>query len=190
MTLQVETKVQWELDSKASQFNVQAFAEGLASVLAHCPKFAIRDFVGAIEGPPASLNDASLCLRVAANSLELMDHVTPDDRRAIDRMMFNEVLETRIFPEVRFESTRVLAARLSENMHRVTMTGNLTIHGVTNQHAIVANVVTSDDTLRAYGETQIRQSDYGIAKASVAGGTLKVRDELKFGFFLIARRRN
>jgi hypothetical protein len=36
----------------------------------------------------------------------------------------------------------------------------------------------------------LRQSDFGVAIASVAGGALKLKDDLKFGFFLIARRKN
>jgi hypothetical protein len=43
------------------------------------------------------------------------------------------------------------------------------------------------DTLRAYGEFSIRQSDYGIAPVSAAGGTLKLKDELKFNFDITAR---
>ena len=32
------------------------------------------------------------------------------------------------------------------------------------------------------------QSDYGIRVASIAGGTLKLQDELKFSFYVVARK--
>jgi hypothetical protein len=34
----------------------------------------------------------------------------------------------------------------------------------------------------------VKQSKYDIAIASIAGGTLKMRDELKIAFFIIAKK--
>ena len=42
--------------------------------------------------------------------------------------------------------------------------------------------------LRASGEFTVRQTDYGIKPVSVAGGALKVKDELKFSFDIVARK--
>ncbi len=44
------------------------------------------------------------------------------------------------------------------------------------------------DTLRAQGELTIRQTDFGIKPVSVAGGMLKIKDELKCSFDLLARK--
>jgi hypothetical protein len=44
------------------------------------------------------------------------------------------------------------------------------------------------DTLRAAGEFSIRQSDYEIRPASAAGGTVKLKDELKLSFDVAARK--
>ncbi len=38
--------VRYSMDPAQSQFTVHAFASGLAAVVAHNPKFAIRDFSG------------------------------------------------------------------------------------------------------------------------------------------------
>jgi hypothetical protein len=46
----------------------------------------------------------------------------------------------------------------------------------------------NEDMLRAYGEFSILQSNYGIPLVSVAGGTLKLKDELKFTFDIVARK--
>ena len=40
------------IDAKTSLFTVQAFASGWLSVVAHSPKFAVRDFVGEMEFVP------------------------------------------------------------------------------------------------------------------------------------------
>jgi hypothetical protein len=42
--------------------------------------------------------------------------------------------------------------------------------------------------LRASGEFALKQTDYGIKLVSVAGGALKLKDELKFSFEIVARR--
>ena len=34
----------------------------------------------------------------------------------------------------------------------------------------------------------MKQSEYDIAIASIAGGTLKMRDELKIAFFIVAKK--
>ena len=44
------------------------------------------------------------------------------------------------------------------------------------------------DTLRAQGEFDVRQTDFGIKPVSVAGGTLKIKDELKCSFDLLAAK--
>ena len=46
------------------------------------------------------------------------------------------------------------------------------------------------DILRANGEFTLRQTDYRIKLASVAGGALKLKDELKFTFDIVARRKS
>jgi len=44
------------------------------------------------------------------------------------------------------------------------------------------------DMLRASGKFSLMQSDYGIKPISVAGGALKVKDELQFSFEMVLRK--
>ena len=44
--------------------------------------------------------------------------------------------------------------------------------------------------LRAFGEFSLRQSDYGIKPVSAVGGGLKVKDEVKFTFDIVARKQS
>ena len=44
------------------------------------------------------------------------------------------------------------------------------------------------ETLRAAGEFSIRQSDYEIRPVSAAGGTVKLKDELKLALDIMARK--
>jgi polyisoprenoid-binding protein YceI len=190
MSPQSGATVQYAIDPRASQFTVQAFASGLISAVAHSPKIAIRDWTGNVSFVPEILKDASLKVVVKASSLEVLDELRDSDRREIHRVMNHEVLETRSFPNVEFESSSISVDRLKETLHRVNVVGQLDLHGVTNSQSLFAQVAFAVDSFRAYGEFTLLQTDYGIRVAAVAGGTLKLQDELKFTFYVVARKKN
>jgi polyisoprenoid-binding protein YceI len=188
MTPQNES-VHYVIDARASQFTVQAFASGLISAVAHSPKIAIRDWSGDVDFVPETLREARLKVAVKTASLEVLDELRDGDRREIHRVMNNEVLETARFPQAVFQSSNVAVERLKETLHRVNVTGGLELHGVTNNHSFFAQLAFGVDSLRAYGEFTLLQTDYGMHIASIAGGTLKLQDELKFTFYVVARKK-
>jgi hypothetical protein len=55
MVLTSAPSVCYVVDKRASQFTVQAFASGLAAVVAHSPKIAIRDWTGEARFTPGTL---------------------------------------------------------------------------------------------------------------------------------------
>jgi polyisoprenoid-binding protein YceI len=98
------------------------------------------------------------------------------------------VLETDRFPEIAYESSEVRLEKQKEDLYRASVVGKLTLHGVTRDHGFFSQVALGSDTARAYGNFTVRQSDYNIRIASIAGGALKLQDELKFSFYVVARR--
>jgi hypothetical protein len=176
-------------DSKSSQVTVQAFAEGLAGIADHRPRFTVREFSGEVKFSVDRPEEGSVVLKARAGSLEIMDDVSEHDRREIERVMFEEVLHPEVFPEVFFRSARVLCSVVLENRYRADVAGTVNLGGVENEQSIEAQLVLSEGSLRAYGEFRLRQTDYGLAIASVLGGAVRLKDELKFGFFIVARRR-
>jgi polyisoprenoid-binding protein YceI len=56
--------------------------------------------------------------------------------------------------------------------------GTLTLHGVRKQ--ITVTLKKSND--RYIGSTKLKQTDYGMKPVAVAGGTIKVKDEVKVEF--------
>ena len=179
----------YSLVAGESRFTVQAFAEGLFSSFGHDPVIAIRDFEGEVEFIPGTLEGASVRMTIKADSLAVLDDVKEKDRIEIERMMRDEVLEVSKYPEIVFESTNVTASRVAEGRYRARVIGNLTMHGVTGRNLWVsAEVTMSDGALRAQGEFSLKQTDYKIRPISVAGGTLKVKNELKFKFDITARK--
>ncbi len=67
------------------------------------------------------------------------------------------------------------------------MEGSLTLHGVTRPRLISAQLFVTGDTLRAQADFPLRQTEFGIKLVSVAGGAIKVKDELKCAFDILAR---
>jgi len=180
--------IRYTIDTRTSQFTVQAFASGLISAVAHSPKIAIRDWTGAIQVGSNSLEHASLKVRVNAASLEVLDELADSERRELHRVMNRDVLESAEFPEVTYDSTEVVAERLREDSYRLNVRGRLALHGITNDLDFVAQASLGVDSVRAHGSFTVLQSDYNIRIASIAGGTLKLQDELKFSFYVLARK--
>jgi polyisoprenoid-binding protein YceI len=178
------------IDARASLFTVQAFAAGIVAVVAHSPKFAIREMVGEMDFVPETMEKASLQLTINVGSLEIMDEVSAMDRREIERVMFDEVLQKSVYPRIEYKSSRVSASKTGENVFRVNVNGDLTLHGITRGVGLEAQVVAGEDTLRAQGSFTLMQSDYGLRIASVAGGTLKLKDELRCAYFILGRRQD
>src|SRR5271155_2560227 len=106
--------VRFAIDTNKSLFTVQAFAAGIIAVVAHSPKSAIRDFTGEMEFIPGSMQKASVRLTISVGSLEIMDEVSKSDRREIERVMFDEVLQKSKYPKIEYESSRVSASKTGE----------------------------------------------------------------------------
>jgi polyisoprenoid-binding protein YceI len=177
------------LDPVLSRFTARAFATGLLASLGHNPSFAIRHFAGEAKFAPDAPEQASVRVIVQAGSLELTDQVSDKDRREIERTMQNEVLQVARFPEIVFEASNPSLSKGGEGLYWAIITGKLTLHGVTQSQQITAQVSISNNQLRASGEFTVRQSSYGIKPVSVAGGTLKLKDDVKLTFDLVAHKK-
>ena len=62
------------------------------------------------------------------------------------------------------------------------------MYGVTRRLVVPARLIFMGETMRAFGEFSLKRIDYQIQLAAVAGGAVKVKDELKFSFDLLARK--
>jgi polyisoprenoid-binding protein YceI len=180
--------VHYRLDPAASKFTVQAFAEGLLSLFGHDPMFGVKDFQGEASFVPETFENASLKLTINANSLRVVNDVKEKDRQDIERTMRDEVLETGKFPEIVFQSNNVSLSRIGEGRYRARVIGDLTLHGVTQSNISINGEVTlNNDGLKTKGDFVIKQTDYKIKLVSVAGGTLKIKNEVKGRFDILAR---
>ena len=186
---QAEAAVRYQIDTKRSTFTIQAFSTGLLSAFGHNPRIAARDVQGdvtlAMSG--GTLQGAALHLGIRADSLEVIDDISAKDRQEIERQMKQDVLDTGHYPEILYECSKVTGNGNGDRFG-ATLQGELTLHGETHSQSVSARVVISGDSLRASGEFTVRQSGYGIAPVKVAGGAIKLKDEVKCTFDIAARK--
>lgn len=176
------------LDEDVSRFTVRAFATGFLSAMGHNPNIAIREFSGKVNFDPSAPAQASLQITIRADSLEVTDDISSKDRKEMEATMNEKLLETSIYPAITFESTGTSAENLGGGRYKIALKGNLSLHGVTRALPVTAQVTHNGDMLRAYGEFSILQSDFKLPSIQVAGGALKLKDELKFTFDIVARK--
>lgn len=178
-----EATVKYRLDAAQSKLTVQAFAEGLLSAFGHSPVFLVQEFSGEAQINPETLANPAARVVASAHSLTVIDDVKAKDRQEIERTLRNEVLEVDKYPEIVFQSTNISLSRIGQGRHRVRIIGDLTLHGVTQSNLwIYAEGSLSEDNLRVSGDFTLKQSDFQIKRVSVAGGTLRVKNEVKVTF--------
>jgi len=183
--------MRYRVDASRSRFIAQAFAKGLFSPFGHNPRLAIQSFEGEAEFNPDAPNAASLCMKARADSLSVIDDISEKDRREIERMTREEALEAARYPEIVFQSAIVAARQVAEGrrqaQYQVRINGVLSLHGVTRELAIDVMALFEEDELRARGGFPLRLTDFNIRPISVAGGLLKLKDEVQLSFDILAQ---
>lgn len=177
----------YQASAAESRFSVQAFAGGLLSAFAHNPTFVVRRFTATLEfdpDSPAAGTTASIELAAEAESLQQTDSVKASDREEIERTMRGQVLETAKFPQIAYRSTAIAADKVTDGWFRLRIDGNLSLHGVTKDHAMEATVRTSESQLRFTGDTTIRLSDFRVRKVTALAGAITLKEEVKLSFDL------
>ena len=181
------TLAHYVVDAKASRFTVQAFVTGLLSAVGHNPTMSIRNFSGDVNFSPEALQGSAFRLSIKTDSLSVQDDVSDKDRREIERLMNEQVLEITKYPEVLYEAPTVSISKLGDSLYSAALDGNLTLHGVTCRQPVTARIAVFGSMLRASGNFTLKQADYQIKPISLAGGALKLKDELKLSFEMVAR---
>jgi polyisoprenoid-binding protein YceI len=180
--------VRYTLNPGLSRFKVQATASGLLSAFAHNPVILIPAFSGEVRFDPASLDSAYLRMVIDAGALDVSDDMNDKDREEIRRLMYEEVLDSGSYPELIYECSSVTGSSVGQGRFWLTLNGELTLHGVTRPQPVGATLAVDNKTLRASGDFSLRQSDYQIKLVSSIGGALKVKDELRCSFNIVAEK--
>ena len=166
------------IDVERSTLTVFAYKSGLFSAFADDHVIRAPIASGSVS-PDVPLG---VDVRVRSASLTVLDPALAAGKRAEvqARMLGPEVLDSARYPDIVFTSTAI--AFLGTD--RWTVTGRLTIHGVTRPTTF--SVAQRDGRYR--GTALVRQRDFAIEPISIAGGTVKVKDEVKVEFDIVMQR--
>lgn len=165
------------VDADRSKLTVYVYKSGLFSA------FADDHVIDApiARGTLSADGTLSVAIEVQAASLVVRDPKLSAGKRAEvqARMVGPEVLDTERFPSIAFASDRVEAS----GTDRFTVSGRLTIHGQTRPVSFAAVRASG----RYTGSVSVKQRDFGMTPISIAGGAVKVKDEIKIEFDIVSR---
>ena len=160
------------IDPQHSSLKIYVSKSGLFSAFAHNHEIEAPISSGAVQ--PSE--NASVELSVDARKLQVLDpEVSESSRAQIQKTMEgSQVLDADRFPEIHFRSTEVA----SKGTGHWLLHGTLDLHG--QSRPVAVDVVLKDGLYR--GSATFKQTTFGITPVTVAGGTVKVKDELKIEF--------
>jgi len=104
-------------------------------------------------------------------------------------MLSDQVLDVQRYPTITFQSRQVSVAKQSGDQMTLHITGDLTLHGVTQPLDVTVTVQLTGDVLRASGKTSVQQSHFGIKPVTAGAGTVRVKDDVEVMFSITAKRR-
>jgi polyisoprenoid-binding protein YceI len=159
------------IDTAQSRLLIHVSKTGVFSGFADKHEVEARIARGTLDPKSGQLR-----LSVDSRQMQVLDpQLPPDKRRQVqERMLGPEVLDSAHFPEIIFESTHVEHGQEGA----VVVNGRLSLHGVTKPISLVAHLKNG----RYTGTFTLKQRDFDIIPVSIAGGTIKVKDELAIEF--------
>jgi polyisoprenoid-binding protein YceI len=164
------------MDTDRSLLTVHVYKAGLFSVFAHNHEIRATIASGAF-----SEDNPWVEFTLDARKLRVLDLEASDgERKDIQATMLGpKVLDSERFPEIRFRSTSI--HRMAEGKWAVQ--GDLTLHGQT--HPVKVEVESQAGRYR--GSAEFEQKDFGMVPVSVAGGSVKVKNQVRVEFEIVGK---
>jgi polyisoprenoid-binding protein YceI len=163
------------IDVNNSSLKIRVFKSGVFSAFAHDHEIEAPIEEGKID----SSSSPSVQLRVDSRKIRVLDpEISADSRAGIQHTMDGTtVLDVEHFPEISYRSTAITKTGDAHwEVH-----GDLNLHGK-NQPVVVA---VSLEAGHYRGSASFKQSAFGITPIRIAGGTVKVKDEVKIEFDVV-----
>lgn len=158
-----------QIDPKKSIFTIHVGKSGLFPGLGHEHLVeALIESGSLTEGPNAGIQ-----FTIDARKMK----VRPEkDQAQVQRTMQKSVLESDKYPKIVFKSIKVVPS--GQAAYQVS--GNLTLHGVTKNLKLRVRLQQG----AFLGSTTLRQTDFNIKPVTVAGGMVKVKNEIEIAFVI------
>ena len=165
-----------DVDAGHSRITVKVEKTGLFSAFAHNHTIQVPIASGKLD---AKKRTATLTFNT--KEMKILDEGVKDSEKAeIEQTMKSDkVLDVQRFPEIRFQSTSIVP----QDGGRYQVHGDLSLHGTTRP--IEFPIVYAK--ARYAGSVKLKQTEFGIAPVSIAGGTVKVKDVIEIVFEIVPK---
>ena len=173
------------VDTGRSELVVRLFKGGIGAAVAHNHAIRATEYKGKASFDPENPTAARIRVEVRADSLVadepdvrtrygLTKRISKGDRRKIQATMLSaEQMDVNRYPTIEFRSTRIE----EQSEGRYIVTGDLSIHGVTQPVTFPATVEKEDDGVRGRATIRFKQSDFGIKPYHAMFGAVRNRDK-------------
>lgn len=160
------------IDTRKSTLTVHVSKAGLFSALGHNHEIAAPIAHGLVDRTARRVE-----LYTNAGALQVRDPDVSDKDRAQIRttMLGPQVLDAQRYPEIVFRST----AAEPSGAGSWKVAGTLALHG--QSRAVTVEVRETTDG-HYVGTSRFKQTDFGITPVRVAGGAVRVKDEIRIDF--------
>lgn len=165
-----------EIDTEKSALTVRVYKAGLFSAFGHD-----HEIRAPIQHGSFDEKNKTVEFTVKSHTLRVIDPgASESDRNQVQETMLGpKVLDTSQFPQIRFSSTKIEDA----GPNKFSVQGDLTLHGQT--HPVSVQVELVDGRYR--GSAKLRQTEFGMTPVSIAGGSVKVKDEVRVEFEIVGK---
>jgi polyisoprenoid-binding protein YceI len=164
-----------EIDTARSTITIHVGKAGLLSAAGH------EHWVSApISAGFVNESESRVEFTVEAAKMRVKPDPKIDEKTqaTIQKDMEEMTLDIAHYREIKFQSTRVEKSPAGWNV-----TGTLSLHGASKP----ATVLVKREGDAYTGHTILKQTDFGIKPISVAGGTIKIKNEIEIEFQIFTR---
>lgn len=137
---------------------------------------SFKSFTGTIEAPSARVEDARVEVDID------MASVVTDNAKLTGHLQSPDFFDVARFPKARFVSTSI--AKNADGT--ATVTGDLTLHGVSKRISFPARIGVAGETATAKAEFGINRKDFGVVYPGMPDDLIK--DEVLLKLDVTARR--
>lgn len=175
-TAQQEARSRETIDTQKSTITIRVYKTGLFSAFAHNHEIHAPIQQGSFDEQKRTVEFA-----IDAKQLRVIDSdASASDRIQVQANMVGpKVLEVDKFPDIKFHSTSVDSA----GEGKWTVHGDLTLHGQTRSVKVDVQGASGHYT----GSASLKQTDFGITPITIAGGAVKVKDEVRVEFEIFGK---
>jgi polyisoprenoid-binding protein YceI len=178
----------YTIDLSQSQVTVTLTQEGFIARRYPSHRVEVKNFNGKIGVAEKDETRVEVEVEAESKSLTNVDQgMSEFERKEFHSVVNDQVLESDKFPKIKFVSVSVSDAQKSGGTRNFTLNGDLTLRDVTRRVSFPVTVTIAKDHLRATGEAKLKQSDFGIKPYSGKLGLIKVGDEVKINFAIVAK---